>query len=50
MGTGEAMIMIATIMITTTMTTDRFCTRARRTALDNLLCIIGFGLIARRSY
>jgi hypothetical protein len=28
MAAGETMIVIATIMITTTMTTDRYCTQA----------------------
>src|ERR1700682_5390766 len=38
MDTGENMIMSATIMITTTITTDRFWHCARRTSFDSLLC------------
>ena len=49
MATGETMIIIATIMIATTMTTDRYALMRVELAFDNLLCILGFGVGARRS-
>ena len=49
MATGETMIIIATIMIATTMTTDRYAHMRVELAFDNLLCIRGFGVGARRS-
>jgi hypothetical protein len=41
MATGETMIIIATIMIGTTMTTNSYALMRVELAFDNLLCFIG---------
>jgi hypothetical protein len=48
MATGETMIVTATVMIVI-MTADHYALKRVELAFDNLPCILGLGMIARRS-